>query len=209
MEGTIVTLATIIIAVVVVGFLKRDERNHWSRAAQELGLEYVPSPEFFGKGMIIGNYEGFEVEVKRLGPTELPASLPHEGHRRQSCTCLHTRMNPPLDQGLIILRQVTVFGVKVGISRHQIETGDAAFDEVFTLKSDEETKTLQFVTPLLRATLMHCKASFTIVEDDGPYMLVQHSIADEEICRIIKSQHQIVAAAREAQRRLLTEDASS
>lgn len=125
----------------------------WMAAASTLGLSY--EREGFGRPRISGTLRGMRVQVD--------VRVQRSGNNQQTFTRYRVWVPPPgfqfrLDRQTGMSRVTKFFGAQ------DVEMGDAAFDDAFVVKTDDEARLRALLTPRLRGALVRTAAAYPGVQ---------------------------------------------
>ncbi len=145
-----------VIAAIVVGIAgQRAIAMRWSEAAARLGLQLVPGG-VFSYPRIDGLLGRHRVSIRTI--------TTGGGNNQQRYTRYQVDY-PSLDLGLQLARQTAIGGFfRRIVGAQDIEIGDEAFDQAFTVKSADPQQLLAFLTTRRRQSLTRLLLTFPKLE---------------------------------------------
>jgi hypothetical protein len=180
----------ILLAVVVIGFLawKSHQRTveTWRRVGAELGLNTT-----VGKGLSRPVLSG--------AIAGLPVKVDTYTQRSGNNSTTYTRYRvgyPPLGIGLQLKREGLFSSVTKLFGFQDVAVGDAAFDDNFNVKTNDEAKLRNLLTPSVRSGLLQFMASYPQGAIKDAHIEVTTSRFESKADRLRSTVQRMVATAR-------------
>lgn len=189
MEGFI-GLLIVLVVVVSIGLAAMNHRatvGQWSGAAEQLGLDLQPG-SMIAYPKINGVADGYRVSIY---------TFTSGGSNNNQRYTRYEVSFPPLGLGLSLTRQTAVGGFfRRIVGMPDIEVGDQAFDESFTVKADDPQQLLAYLTPVRRTTLGRLLATFPSlkVSDESVRVDVRRVVRDPDI--LVSTTRRLLGVAR-------------
>jgi hypothetical protein len=180
----------ILLAVVVIGFLawKSHQRTveTWRRVGAELGLNTT-----VGRGLSRPVLSG--------AIAGLPVTVDTYTQRSGKNNTTYTRYRvgyPPLGIGLQLKREGVFSSVTKLFGFQDVAVGDAAFDDNFNVKTNNEAKLRNLLTPSVRSGLLQFTASYPHGAIKDAHIEVTTSRFESKADRLRSTVQRMVATAR-------------
>jgi hypothetical protein len=177
-----------VIALIVVAARRQHERvaATWSEAARRLGVQ-VEAGSWFSNPKLDGTLNGI--------PLHVDSYTRRHGNNSTTYTRYQVRFPPPgFDYTLRREGGLTKIGKFFGI--RDVEVGDAAFDGAFKIKTDDQTRLEQLLTPSVRAGLFRLMASFPSVVISAGHIGMEQTRLEKNPDKLESIVRRLVGAAQ-------------